>query len=82
MGQDQDDGPGHTNRTVKEGFMKGWKTWVGGITLIVSGIGAILTSVDWETFTVDGDLVNEGIALIGAGFAAIGVGHKIEKGKQ
>ena len=58
--------------------MTGWKTWVGGIGLILSGAGAILVSFNFETMTF-GEGLNQGLAMIGAGFAALGIGHKIEK---
>lgn len=58
--------------------MTGWKTWAGGIGLILTGAGTILTSFDFETMTF-GPGLNEGLALIGTGFAALGIGHKIEK---
>lgn len=59
--------------------MQGWKTWAGGLSLILAGIGEILGSVDFETWTFS-DRLNAGILMIGNGLALIGIGHKVEKG--
>ena len=57
--------------------MKGWKTKLGGVSMIRTGLGlAIKGLVEGE-----GDSITEGISLLGMGFAAIGIGHKIEKAK-
>lgn len=56
-------------------MMKGWKTWLGAIGSISTGIGIIvhcLTSGDYNQFTV-------GMFAISGGITAIGLGHKIEK---
>ena len=57
-------------------IMKGWKTWVGGIGLIATGVGSIAAEVVNDTY--DMPTILKGCALIGAGFAAIGLGHKQE----
>ena len=57
--------------------MGGWKTWTGGIGMILSGGALIATALASDP--VDFVKVAEGIALISAGLAAIGVGFKIEK---
>jgi len=55
--------------------MKGWKTWSGGIGLVLTGVGIILKGLSEGTF----DGMTEGIGFISSGFAVIGIGHKIEK---
>ena len=60
----------------EEGVMSGWKTWVGGIGLILAGLSMIATGV---TNNFDLQKIQEGMALVAAGAAAIGIGHKIEK---
>lgn len=59
--------------------MQGWKTWAGGLSLILAGLGQIIGSMDFETFTF-GEGLNAGILMIGNGLAVIGIGHKVEKG--
>ena len=61
--------------------MQGWKTWAGAAALFISGVGQILSSIDWETWTVDGDGINAGIIQIGMALGLVGIGHKIEKNK-
>lgn len=61
---------------IVEGVMSGWKTWVGGLSLIVAGLGKILGTIKAGEYNFSE--VQEGLALIGAGFAAIGIGHKVE----
>ena len=56
--------------------MTGWKTKLGGLALILSGLGLGLVGIS-EGFDMD-KLVQAG-AMIGAGFTALGIGHKIEK---
>ena len=58
------------------GYMKGYKTWLGGIALILSGAGLLIVGV---TDNFDMDKIAQGAAMIGQGFAVIGIGHKIEK---
>ena len=60
----------------EEGVMKGWKTWAGGIGLILTGLGMIATGVVND---LDLAKIQEGIALVGAGLVAIGLGHKIDR---
>lgn len=64
--------------------MTGYKTWIGGLTLILGGASNVLSGIDWETFTIgDATLFNSGIFMVGNGFAALGIGHKVEKaGKE
>jgi hypothetical protein len=55
--------------------MKGWKTWLGSIGSILTGLGVIvhcITSGDYSQ-------LNLGIIAISGGIAAIGIGHKVEK---
>ena len=56
-------------------MMGGWKSWVGGIGLIVLGIGQIITGFTNNDF----DTVKLGFASVSAGFVALGIAHKIEK---
>ena len=59
--------------------MKGWKTKVGAIGLVLTGIGTVIGGIDFETFAVDSDKLTTGFGMIGAGLTAFGIGHKIEK---
>ena len=61
-------------------FLSGYKTLIGGIGLIASGVGMILSAITWEPFQVNGEKITEGVGIIGLGFAAFGLGHKTEKG--
>jgi hypothetical protein len=62
--------------------MKGWKTWVGGIGMIATGIGSLANAIlnDFDPVAI-----KESAVMIAAGFSsfggltAIGLGHKIEK---
>ena len=58
------------------GYMTGWKTWLGGLALILSGAGVLIVGV---TDNFDMDKITQGAGMIGAGFAAIGIGHKIDR---
>ena len=65
--------------------MGGWKTWVGGIGIIASGVGLITATIVAEKFELAElaagmALISKGVGIIAAGFAAIGLGHKLEKG--
>lgn len=60
----------------KEDYMKGWKTWVGGLGSILTG-GAIVSGGLLNNF--DLDTITKGIVAILAGFSVLGIGHKIEK---
>ncbi len=55
--------------------MKGWKTWVGGIGMILVGIGNLALSLAGQG---EAD-VQTGLTLITSGFAVLGIGHKLEK---
>lgn len=68
--------------------MKGWKTWAGGLVLILPGLaeilfgaGILINEVVNGTFSTDAGIghIKTGSLGVGAGLAAIGVGHKIEK---
>ena len=59
--------------------MKGWKTKVGGIGSIASGVVLIAQALVVAEGSVDFSRIQEGIVLIVAGFAVLGIGHKIEK---
>ena len=64
--------------------MSGYKTWIGGLGLIASGAGTVLTGIlpalSGDLAGVDWPTVQAGIAMMGLGFSAIGLGHKMEKG--
>jgi hypothetical protein len=57
--------------------MGGWKTWVGGLGIIFSGLSLAMAGVVSDPMNFDH--VMQGLALAGTGLAAIGIGHKIEK---
>ncbi len=58
--------------------MSGWKTKAGGIGMILTGAGSILTALSGaDGFSFDS--IQGGIALITGGLAVLGIGHKIEK---
>ena len=59
------------------GFMTGWKTWAGGLSLIGAGIATIFATVSSGEFNMDE--IAKGLGMLGAGLSAIGLGHKIEK---
>ncbi|MFZ5989412.1 MAG: hypothetical protein ACOYWZ_20140 [Bacillota bacterium] len=56
-------------------MMGGWKSWVGGLGLILLGIGQIITGLMKDDF----EGVKLGFASISGGFAVLGIAHKIEK---
>lgn len=56
--------------------MTGWKTKLGGLALIFSGLALGIVGVT-EGFNME--KIAQGGALIGSGLAAWGIGHKIEK---
>jgi len=56
-------------------FPNGWKTYIGGICVILGGLAK--AGADWYYGNpIDWNIV---IETIGAGLAIIGVGHKLEK---
>jgi hypothetical protein len=57
--------------------MTGWKTKLGGVSMILTGLGLVIKGV----VETEGDSITEGISLLGMGFAALGIGHKIEKAR-
>jgi len=61
-------------------MMSGWKTWVGGLGMIATGIGTVIGGILAEP--LDWAAVEKGIALIAGGIAVLGIGHKIEKSGQ
>ncbi len=62
--------------------MTGWKTKIGGIGMIATGIGALanaaLNNFDPVAIKDSITMIAAGISAFG-GLAAIGIGHKIEK---
>lgn len=57
--------------------MTGWKSKVGGIGAICTGVGMIAAGLVGEKFNFD--LIKEGLVIVSGGFAVLGVAHKIEK---
>ncbi len=57
--------------------MKGWKTKLGGVSMILTGLGMAIKGL----LEGEGDSITEGVSLLGMGLAAIGIGHKIEKAR-
>lgn len=57
--------------------MEGWKTKLGGVGAVLTGIGLIIAGVLADP--MDGTKIIEGIAAISAGFVALGLGHKADK---
>lgn len=63
--------------------MEGWKTKVGAIGSIASGVVLICQAlVTIEDGQINFDRIQEGVVLIAAGLAVWGIGHKIEKGAK
>ena len=62
--------------------MQGWKTWAGGAGMILAGLGQCIMAIEWDSFNVDAEKFNAGVALIGLGLGAFGIGHKIEKASR
>ena len=60
--------------------MTGWKTKVGAIGSIASGVVIIAQAIVVAEGSLDFDKIMDGLVLIAAGFAVFGIGHKIEKG--
>lgn len=62
--------------------MSGWKTKVGGIGMIASGVAGLANAVvnDFDPVAIKESvlLIVAGVTAFG-GLAAIGIGHKIEK---
>lgn len=57
--------------------MTGWKTKLGGIGLILTGLSMIIAAVSGDHFDVT--KIQEGAMTAMSGFAVLGIGHKIEK---
>lgn len=55
--------------------MSGWKTWAGGIGIILTGLAVIANCVATGDYTH----LTEGVLSVLAGLATLGIGHKIEK---
>lgn len=77
-------------KTLKKawGLLDGWKTYLGGIGLMLSGAGiviedAVKTVQDPATaLTFAMSLpAHSGVITFLAGFTAVGIGHKVEKTK-
>ena len=63
-------------------FMDGYKTITGAIGMILAGALMIIKGFNFETMTVSGDGINEGIGMIGLGMAALGIGGKFDKARK
>ena len=57
------------------GFLTGWKTYLGGITIIVAALSCVLNQLS------SGDVTHltDCIARAGEGLAAVGLGHKLQR---
>ena len=56
--------------------MGGYKTWLGGLSLILPGVLQALTMAQTG---YDFNTLQQSLMMIGAGLSAIGIGHKVEK---
>jgi len=59
--------------------MKGWKTWLGVIGGIGTGVGVIVGGLLSDP--IDPDKIWAGLLMISGALGLVGVGHKIEKNK-
>ena len=67
------------HKSLQEASMEGWKTKLGGIGGILSGLAIIAAAFTAQTF--DYQTIITGLLAISGGFAAIGLGHKADKVK-
>ena len=61
-------------------IMGGWVTWTSALSMALTGIGTVISSINFETWTI-GEGFNEGIVMITAALGMIGIGRKVEKSK-
>ena len=59
--------------------MTGWKTKVGGIGGICTGLGMCIAAILADP--IDGTMLSAGLALMAVSLEGIGIGHKLEKSK-
>ncbi len=61
-------------------IMGGWVTWTSAIAMFFTGVGTVLASIDFETFTLK-EGFNQGVAMIVMAGGMVGIGRKVEKVK-
>ena len=61
----------------QESVMSGWKTWAGGIGVILGGLAIIVKEIADGTFNFAN--IMQGVTVIGGGLSVLGIGHKVEK---
>lgn len=66
------------NSLAKEIEMRGWKTKLGGIAVILSGLAYAINGLLTNDFTA----MLQGFAAAGGGLGAIGLGHKVDKNTE
>ncbi len=59
-------------------IMGGWVTWTSAIAMFFTGVGTVIASINFETFTL-GEGFNEGVAMILVAGGMVGIGRKVEK---
>jgi len=59
------------------GFLTGYKTILGALAAMLTGLALVARSLSAND--VDVDAVLRGISMVGVGLAALGIGHKIER---
>lgn len=59
-------------------FLKGWKTTIGAISLVLGGLAVILKGLSTEA-GIDFEMVIDAGTMIMAGLAVFGIGKKIER---
>ncbi len=57
--------------------MKGWKTKVGAVGVICTGIGLVIGGLTAEP--INGEMLAAGLVVIFGAFEGYGIAHKIEK---
>ena len=57
--------------------MNGWKTTLGGVSSILTGLAVFAKA--YSDGTLDIHTMQTGMGFISAGIAAIGIGHKLDK---
>ena len=57
--------------------MEGWKTKAGGIGVILTGLGLIVTAIAATPFSLE--MLILGVGTASGGLTAMGIGHKSDK---
>jgi hypothetical protein len=60
-------------------MMTGWKTWLSGLALIVTGLFAAIQGIVDLLSGGTGEGLQAAIMTIASGLAVLGIGHKVEK---